>query len=164
MSDAIQTIVDFLTSIGIRVRAGSVPADAFLPGLRIVDGGLIFDPAALRWPGDLLHEAGHIATVPSALRAKLNDALADAPTSPHGGEAEATAWAYAALVHLRLPLPLLFHDGGYHGKSAGLILTFTLGVYPGSHGLVQAGMALSPAEAARTGAQPYPHLIRWLRD
>ena len=90
MSDALQTIVDFLTSIGIRVRTGSVPADAFLPGLRIVDGGLIFDPAALRWPGDLLHEAGHIATVPSALRPILNDALADAPTSPHGGEAEAT--------------------------------------------------------------------------
>lgn len=164
MPDTTGIIVDFLNSIGISARQGEVPADSFLPGLRIVDGGLIYDLRALRWPGDLLHEAGHIATVPAALRGALNDALNDAPTSPHGGEAAATAWAFAALTHLRLPLALLFHDGGYHGKSAGLIQTFSFGVYPGSHGLVQAGMALDGATAASTGALPYPHMIRWLHE
>ncbi|HWS25661.1 MAG TPA: hypothetical protein VN259_03725 [Xanthomonadales bacterium] len=163
MSDLIQVLVDFLNGIGIGAYEGAVPVDSFLPGLRIVDGCLIYDRAALRWPGDLLHEAGHIATVPAAMRAGLNDALADAPESPHGGEAEATAWAFAALTHLRLPLSVLFHEGGYHGKSAGLILTYSAGVYPGCHGLLQAGMALGAADAARAGVQPYPHLIRWLR-
>jgi hypothetical protein len=159
--ESIAIIVDFLTSIGISARSGTLPADSFLPGLRIVDGGLIYDPAALRWPGDLLHEAGHIATAPAALRGSLNDALTDAPALAHGGEADATAWAFAALVHLRLPLELLFHEGGYHGNSAGLIRTYSLGVYPGVHGLVQAGMALAVADA---GIPAYPHMIRWLRE
>lgn len=161
MSESTAIIVEFLASVGIPVRQGTVPTDSFLPGLRIVDGGLIYDPAALRWPGDLLHEAGHIATAPAADRASLNDALVDARALPHGGEADATAWAFAALTHLRLPLELLFHDGGYHGNSAGLILTYSLGVYPGVHGLVQAGMAVATAEP---GVPAYPHLMRWLRD
>jgi hypothetical protein len=91
----------------------------------------------------------------------LNDALAEAPALPHGGEADATAWAFAAVVHLRLPMELLFHEGGYHGNSAGLILTYSLGVYPGVHGLVQAGMAVVTAES---GVPAYPHMIRWLRE
>ena len=164
VSDLIEILVDFLNGIGICAQEGAVPADSFLPGLRIVDGRLIYDRIALRWPGDLLHEAGHIATVPAALRAGLNDALADALASPHGGEAEATAWAFAALTHLHLPLSVLFHDGGYRGNSAGLMLTYSAGVYLGCHGLVQAGMALNAADAARAGVQPYPHLIRWLRQ
>lgn len=163
MSDPIQTIVDFLNAVGISARQGVVPADSFLPGLRIVDGGLIYDPATLRWPGDLLHEAGHIATIPAESRAGLNDALVDTPAAPFGGEAEATAWAFAALMYLGLPLPLLFHDGGYHGKSAGLIVTYAMGVYPGCHGLIQSGMALSTGEAARTGMPAYPQMIHWLR-
>lgn len=161
MSEPVSTIVEFLSRIGIPVRAGTVPADSFLPGLRIVDGGLIYDPAALQWPGDLLHEAGHIATVPAANRACLNDALADAPASPHGGEVEATAWAFAALTHLGLPPDLLFHEGGYHGHSAGLVMTYSMGVYPGVHGLVQAGMTLA---APSDGVPAYPHMLRWLRE
>ncbi len=66
--DFTQILVDFLNAIGISTREGAVPSDSFLPGLRIVDGGLIYDRAALRWPGDLLHEAGHIATAAAAQR------------------------------------------------------------------------------------------------
>jgi len=67
------------------------------------------------------------------------------------------------LTHLRLPLTLLFHDGGYRGNSAGLIATFSMGVYPGCHGLVRAGMTLTGDAAAAAGVAPYPHMIRWLR-
>lgn len=161
--DFTQILVDFLNAIGISTREGAVPSDSFLPGLRIVDGSLIYDRAALRWPGDLLHEAGHIATAAAAQRPSMNDALADTPASAHGGEAEATAWAFAALTHLRLPPALLFHEGGYHGRSAGLMRTYAAGVYPGCHGLVQAGMALSAADAARAGEPAYPHMMCWLR-
>jgi hypothetical protein len=74
---------------------------------------------------------------------------------------EATAWAYAALRHLGLPASTLFHEGGYHGKSAALIFSFGVGVYPGSHGLAQAGMTTVGADAPADLA--YPHISRWLR-
>jgi hypothetical protein len=157
-SDTTQILFDFLADIGITVREGEVPADSFLPGIRLVGGVLVVDRAALCWPGDLLHEAGHIATTPAALRPRLDDQLADDPAVPHRGEAEATAWAWAALTQLGLPPALLFHAGGYHGHSAGLALTYAMGVYPGAAGLAQAGMA------TLGGADGYPRMRRWLRD
>jgi len=164
MHDTTQIIVNFLDSVGIPVREGEVVADSFLPGLCIRHGSLVYDRAALRWPGDLLHEAGHIATVPAAIRDQLNDSLDELPSTPHGGEVEATAWAYAAIMHLGLPLTVLFHSEGYDGKSAQLIATYELGVYPGCFGLAQAGMTRLSADAALEGVPAYPHMIRWLRE
>ena len=156
-------VMSFLREIGLAVTEVPVPADSFLPGLRIVQGGLQVDLDQLRWPGDLLHEAGHLAVVPAALRASMDDALAELPPVPHGGEIEATAWAWAALQHLGLPSDVLFHEGGYHGRSQGLRTTFELGVYLGAAGLVSAGLAATPAQAW-AGAAPYPHLMAWLRS
>ncbi len=79
-------------------------------------------------------------------------------------QAEATAWAYAAIVHLGLAPSVLFHEGGYHGKSARLITTFAYGGYPGSFSLAQAGMTLLGAEAILASTPPYPHMTQWLRD
>ncbi len=156
--------MSFLTGIGIPVREAPDPASSFLPGVRIESGALVFDRTSLRWPGDLLHEAGHIAVTPSALRNSLSDGV-DLPESvPHASEVEATAWAYAALRHLDLEPAVLFHAGGYRGRSPALITTFTLGVYPGSFGLAQAGMTLVGAEARRDGLPVYPSMSRWLRE
>lgn len=160
----IDTIVGFLRGIGIAIREDAVPDEAFLPGLKIEAGGLIVDRTRLTWPGDLLHEAGHIAVTPAARRSQLSDDLQGHDEAPHGGEVEATAWAYAATVALKLDPSILFHDGGYRGKSPGLIMTYSLGVYPGCQGLFEAGLTLL-GEAARTrGIPPYPHMIRWLRQ
>jgi hypothetical protein len=161
---SVRAIVEFLMQIGISVSEGVVPADSFLPGIRVAHGALIFNRELLRWPGDLLHEAGHIAVTPAALRYELDDALEDAAPVPHAGEVEATAWAYAALVHLRLPPTVLFHEGGYHGHSASLITTFSCGVYPGAFGLSRAGMTLINPAADGAGVPPYPHMLRWLRE
>jgi hypothetical protein len=125
---------------------------------------LVFDRATLRWPGDLLHEAGHIAITPSSLRSALDDALDASSSAPHSGEAEATAWAYAAVAHLQLHPSVLFHEGGYRGHSAGLIASYSHGVYPGAFGLAQAGMTLTGADASLAGVRPYPAMIRWLRE
>ena len=162
--DDVDRIVAFLRGVGIGVREDAVPDDAFLPGLRIERGELVFERARLRWPGDLLHEAGHVAVTPATLRDTLSDALDDHAGSVDGGEAEATAWAYAACVAIGLDPAVLFHAGGYHGKSAALIATYTLGVYPGAGGLARNGMTLTAAQARERGAASYPHLIRWLRD
>ena len=164
MQSTREIIVGFLSGIGITVIEGPISGNSFLPGLCIVNGTIVYDIGALRWPGDLLHEAGHIATMPSALRHQLNDSLQESIAAPHAGEVEATAWAYAAIVHLGLSPSILFHGEGYDGRSASLIMTYTHGVYPGCFGLAQAGMTLLSAEADSAAVAPYPNMIRWLRD
>ncbi len=157
-------IVDFLRRIGLNVELCELPDGSFLPGARIRHGGLQVDLAKLQWPGDLLHEAGHLAVVPTAVRATLDDALQDMPAVQHGGEIEATAWAWAALRHLGLASSVLFHDGGYHGHSAGLRMNFELGVYLGASGLASAGMAYLAGHAdTPAGAAVYPQMRVWLR-
>jgi hypothetical protein len=79
-------------------------------------------------------------------------------------EAEATAWAFAAVRHLQLEPSILFHSGGYRGASLGLITTYTLGFYPGAFGLSQAGMTHIGAEAVQQGVPVYPSMSRWVRS
>jgi hypothetical protein len=161
---SLDRILSFLDEIRLPVAEGPVPEHAFLPGVRIDGGVVVYDRAALRWPGDLLHEAGHIAVTPSRLRPALNDGLDAVPAAAHAGEAEATAWAYAAVVHLRLEPSVLFHDGGYGGHSEGLIRSFAHGVNLGAHGLAQAGMTAIGTRAQHVGVAPYPRMLQWLRD
>jgi hypothetical protein len=161
---SLDAILTFLEEIELSAREGMVPIDSFLPGIRVARGTLVFDRGSLRWPGDLLHEAGHIAVTPASLRYSLDDALVTTSAVPHAGEAEATAWAFAAIVHLQLPPSVLFHEGGYHSRSPGLITTFSCGVYPGAFGLSQAGMTVTSTAAESTGVPPYPHMTRWLRE
>lgn len=164
MSDALPSILAFLEAIGIGVREGQVGPDSFLPGVRVERGALVYDRGHLRWPGDLLHEAGHIAVTPTAGRARLDDRIQAEYAVPHAGEVEAIAWSYAAIVHLRLDPAVLFHAEGYRGQSQALLSTFAYGVYPGAYGLMQAGMTLVGSEAAAAGLPSYPHMLRWLRD
>ena len=160
-SETTARIIEFLRSIGLVVHEKLLPAQTFLPGVRIDAGTLMVDHAQLRWPGDLLHEAGHLAVTPAALRARQYDAVEPDPALAHAGEVEATAWAWAALVHLGLDPEVLFHAGGYHGRSQGLIMTYTLGVHPGAAGLAHAG--LTGVGALATGPV-YPRMRRWLRE
>jgi hypothetical protein len=161
---AVDRIIGFLRGIGIDVVETALPDESFLPGVLIRAGTLVVDRARLRWPGDLLHEAGHIAVTPSTLRPALDAALETEAQAPHAGEAEATAWAFAALVHLGLDPALLFHDGGYGGHAAGLRMSFEVGVYPGAFGLAQAGLARIGDDARAAGVAPYPSMRRWLRE
>ncbi len=70
-------IFDFIARIWLPIAEASLPTTTFLPGIMIRDGGLVVDPSQLKWPGDLLHEAGHLAVLPPALRALANDDLAE---------------------------------------------------------------------------------------
>ena len=70
MIDATATrIIEWLQQIGLGVRLAPLGADTFLPGVTLEPGGLIVDPERLLYPGDLLHEAGHLATMLPAQRA-----------------------------------------------------------------------------------------------
>jgi hypothetical protein len=153
-------IVTFLNAIGIVTRAGTLATESFLPGVLIDHGTLLFEPAKIAAPSDLLHEAGHIAVTPLAYRHCLHGALSPDHAFDYGGEVEAIAWSFAAATAIKMPLTELFHPMGYRGQAPALAMSFALGVYPGVHGLVNAGLAAN-ARLGSLGA--YPTLLRWLR-
>jgi hypothetical protein len=152
-----ERLVAFVRSIGIDVRAASLPEKTVLPGLDIRHGGILVDAARMTHPGDILHEAGHLAVTDPAERnaPQLSSTPADEMTS--------IAWSYAALRHLDLDPAIVFHDDGYKDGSSSLIENFTAGRYFGVPLLQLYGMALEPKRAATIGVEPYPHMLRWLR-
>jgi len=54
-------IADFLADIGIKVASVSISRKTFLPGILVESGRILVDETQLTYPGDLLHEAGHLA-------------------------------------------------------------------------------------------------------
>lgn len=163
--DLANRIVAFLGHIGVEVVRARLDSETFLPGILVAGGKLLVDEGKLTYPGDLLHEAGHLAVTPAALRGGLSGAVDVPGMDMHGVEVMAVAWSYAAVRHLRLDPRVLFHEGGYRGKSEGLIFTYGVGVYPGASALQEAGMTAASADLARRlGVPPYPHMLKWLRD
>ena len=78
----------------------------------------------------------------------------------------ALAWSYAALRHLDLAPEIVFHPDGYKGGSQALIDAFSThasGATIGVPLLQYYGMTLEPKFAAARGADPFPHMLRWLR-
>jgi hypothetical protein len=159
----VEVIVGFIQEIGLSISEAKLSDPTFLPGILVKNGGLVIDPAKLAHPGDLLHEAGHLAVVPADDRSALNGQvdLEEGPMEPV--EAQAIAWSYAAALHLGLDPRVVFHSTGYMGMAERLLMNFELGVYIGVAGLADAGLTITPREAFITGAAPYPAMLRWLR-
>ena len=63
-----EQIISFLIEIGLEVRKGEIQQTTFLPGIAMDCGALIVDESKLLYPGDLLHEAGHLAVIPAERR------------------------------------------------------------------------------------------------
>src|ERR1051326_8288478 len=63
-----ERLAAFVRDIGLPLRAAALPADTLLPGLDIRDGAIVVDEARLAHPGDILHEAGHLAVADPAER------------------------------------------------------------------------------------------------
>ena len=162
-ADHYRAIVDFIAGIGLDIVEETLSANTFLPGVALHDGGLVVDPAKLVWPGDLLHEAGHLAVLPAAIRGRANDDLAEEAGIEHASELEAMAWAWAAVIELGLPPEVLIHEGGYNGKSRDLLQMYAFGVYPGLQGMCAAGMTAAPGFAPEPLPVRYPQMLRWLR-
>jgi hypothetical protein len=160
-NDIVERMVSFLDEIGIPVRPGHVNDDTFLPGIEVVEGGLIIDEAKLLYPGDLLHEAGHLAVASRELRNKLSGKVEIPKADLNVIESAAMCWSYAACIHLDLDPRVIFHEHGYHGHSQDLLLNFELGVFPGVHELVSAGMTRTVSEP---GALKFPAMEKWTRD
>ncbi|MBX3654747.1 MAG: hypothetical protein KIS62_18015 [Ramlibacter sp.] len=153
-------MVEFLRSLGLQVRRDELGDDCFLPGLALEAGTLVVDESRLKYPGDLLHEAGHLAVLTTAERARVDGTLA----AEGGEEMGAIAWSYAAARHLGLDLAVLFHPQGYRDGADALLENFAQGHYVGVPYLQWLGLTLEPGPAAQQGCAPYPHMLRWLRE
>lgn len=150
-------LAGFVRDIGLPVRVCPLPEPTFLPGLDIRFGELLIDEGRLAYPGDILHEAGHIAVADPAERQ-----LEKLDPGP-GDEMATIAWSFAAARHLDIPLEVVFHPEGYKGDAGALIENFSTGHYIGVPLLQLYGLSLEPRLAAEAGVDPFPHMLRWLR-
>lgn len=176
-------VVEFLNHIGISAEL-QPGAKGFLGAVRIVDGRLLVDP--LCPVSDLLHEAGHIAIVPKRYRHLLNNnvskghalmledvdhLLADDVDHPlyvavmQSGDTEATAWAWAAGIHLGIAPEKIILDQQYENDGAGVRLALSLGQYAGINGMARAGFCYTNrAIAHMKDTQCFPALAFWTQE
>lgn len=152
--ETLATIVGFLRDVGIAVEATTLAVDGFLPAMTVREGRLLYDPDRLQWPGDLLHEAGHIAVTDPAIRATVSEFASDG-----GDEMAAIAWSYAAALAIGIDPRVVFHDHGYRGDGQWLAETFAGGSYIGLPMLQYYGLARFPQD----DGESFPAMIKWLR-
>jgi hypothetical protein len=143
-------IVAFLLGLGFTVQFEKIASPTFLPGIGTRNGVLLIDREKLLYPGDLLHEAGHLAVLTPEARSCFNGEAGDNP----GNEMAAIAWSYAAARAAGIPVEVLFHEAGYKGGAASLRENFEMGRGVGVPMLEWLGLV--PLGG-------YPHLTRWLR-
>ena len=149
-SELVNRIGDFLHNVGLPICSTPIDRPTFLPGITVRDGVLLVDESQLLYPGDLLHEAGHLAVL-----SPLERARATAPFDVEAGwEMAAIAWSFAALMHLEIDPAVVFHEGGYKGGSKALLENFAEKRYIGVPLLQWTGM---------TSEATFPAMLRCLR-
>ena len=129
----------------------------FLPGMMIDRGRILIDREKLAFPGDVLHEAAHIALVPASERSGLNGEDIGKRRDAAAEEMAAIAWTYAACLHLNIDSSFVFHEQGYKGAASAIADNFKEGKGFGVPILQWLGM---------TGIEGrnYPDMIKWKRD
>ncbi|GGX39479.1 hypothetical protein GCM10007385_03140 [Tateyamaria omphalii] len=153
----VQQLVAFVESIGLKVRAEDMPDGTFLPGLDVRGGALCIDTGRLAYPGDILHEAGHMAVADEDRRMQPDFK----PTKAE--EMAAMAWSYAAIRHLGLPPETVFHGDGYQGGSGNLVDAFEQGNGPGVPVLAWLELTTDPNGLDTQGKRCFPKMDRWVR-
>ena len=150
-------LVEFVRGLGIDVQALPLGDDTFLSGLDIRDGALLIDAARLEYPGDILHEAGHIAVAdPDRRTAPLLR-----PTKAE--EMAALAWSFAAITHIGISPEVVFHQEGYQGGSKELIAAFETATGPGLPMLAWFGMIANPNGPQDDALPRFPKMHHWVR-
>lgn len=162
---ALQTIIHFIESIGIPVNYTTDVPGVFLPGLRIENGGIVIDSGKEFYPGDLLHEAGHLATVPAEERKALSNENIAGRKDAAAEEMMSIAWSFAACCFLQLDPHIVFHDNGYKNGGAEIAESFMNKQYFGVSMLQWVGLTYDPQHKnLPENATIYPEMIKWLRN
>ena len=151
-------LATFVESIGIQTQACPITCKTLFPGLDVYRGAVLIDEDQLIRPGNILHEAGHIAVHDPARR--FNEKFSPS----RGEELSALAWSYAAVVYLGLESELVFYPGSFKGWDTVLIENFARGTYVGVPLLQRYGMSYEPRMAQERGVAPFPHMVRWVRS
>lgn len=158
----LDTSIKFINSIGLETMFCALSnEDCFLPGLFICNGKILIDKEQLKYPGDIIHEAGHLAVIPSAERTAISGADIAKRSDAASEEMMAIAWSYAACKHLAIDPAFVFHEQGYKGGGKNIIDDFDAGRYFGVPVLQWLGMTVTNSG---NPADNYPVMRKWLRD
>jgi hypothetical protein len=155
--------IQFLNNVGIPTSFRKIESGSFLPGLLIEQGCIVIDKDALLYPGDILHEAGHIAVVPANRRTLLGQEAIIESKERETEEMMAIAWSYAACIHLQIDPHIVFHEQGYKGDGKNIVANFQSGRFFGTPMLQWCKMTIEPKHA-QPGEPVYPQMLKWLRD
>ena len=169
----------FLNEIGIKtVEVEQV--EGFLPNCRITEGGLVYTSACD--VSDLLHEAGHIATVPAQFRHYLDGDVSSAHKSMlrdiaemdlepdewlhraalQCSDPEATAWGWAAGEYLDIPKELRILNHHFEHEGASQRLGLDMGHHMGINGLSHGGFCVTRKMLEKPMGRPaFPRLLHW---
>jgi len=156
-------IISFLDTAGVKYVLQQIEEPSFLPGLKMQEGTLVIDVDKLLYPGDILHEAGHLATASPDVRATMTDNLPDSDIH-QSGEMMAMAWSYAACIYIGIQPDVVFHEHGYRGGSKTHLRNFAGERYLALPMLEWTGMAYDKKKAAQLNVPAYPSMIKWLRE
>jgi hypothetical protein len=162
-NDEVKKVILFLKEIGIDIVEKEL-GKTFLPGLDLGPDCIYIDYNKLLYPGDILHEAGHLAVTVADERKLVGTAEISKDWPTQGDEIAALLWSYAALHHLQLPPDFVFHPNGYKGHSEWFISNFTSGNYMGLPLLEWMGLCLGNEKAEKEQKMPFPAMQKWIRD
>lgn len=157
-----EKIVNFITEIGIPINFCQINTDTFLPGLLIENGTLKIDKFKLKYIGDILHEAGHIALMNPTQRQNLEGKL-DGQEQPEATEMMVIAWTYAACIEIGIAPEVVFHKEGYHGGSDSILENFCTGRYFGVPMLQWHGLTNEKVDLNKNITTAYPSMKSWIR-
>ncbi len=159
----VKKVLQFLNEININVIEKEL-GTTFLPGLDLGPNCIYIDYNNLLYPGDILHEAGHLAVTTSVERKLIGTAEISSEWPTHGEEIAAILWSFAAAKYLNLPLEFIFHPNGYKNDSDWLISNFSNENYIGLPLLEWMGLCLGNELAAKEGKAAFPAMLKWMRD
>ena len=156
----LRKITGFINDIGIPCEEGIVDQHTFVPGIDIVEGQIVYDAVMLSTPGDLLHEAGHIAVLEESERAVVNSPDVTGDLGNAQAEMAAIAWSWAAAEYLDIEPEVVFHEDGYRGGSEVIMNKFHSGNYFGVDTLERFGMTTGKSKGDEIS---FPEMEHWLR-
>ena len=163
MDSFIAKILDFLEETGVKYTCSTIVNKTFLSGLELKKGVLHIDINKIKYPGDILHEAGHIAICEPIFRPLLDGdvyknglAIGREHQALCAEEMAATAWSVAAVKYLELPMELIFHQESYKGSANNLSDAFENNEHFGQP-LLDAWEMTCPKSG-------FPNMVLWLRE
>lgn len=163
-NEAFEKCIQFIIEIGIQVEFKKTREGTLLPGFEIDKGILYINKDAILYPGDILHEAGHIAVVPANERSTLNAQSIAQRKNRDAEEMMAIAWSYAACVYLDIDAEFVFHESGYKEGGSAIANNFKEGRYIGVPMLQWVGMTFDKKQEKEPNNPVYPAMLQWLRS